>query len=518
MPRVKSSFVRQAAILAAASLFARFIGFLYRLPLTDLIGDRGNAIYAAGYNIYTFALIMTTSSVPAAVAKMVSERLARKEYGGAREVFKAAMLVSLVLGGVGALLIWVFAPQLARLGGYPESVYAIRTLAPTIFIGSIAASDRGYFQGMGHMLHTALSQVADQIFNAVFSIWLAYLFFDAARIELAAAGGTAGTGVGVVAGLLVILIIYLIASKRLRARADEDTQPREKRSKLIKELLRTALPVTMGMAVFSMVSIIDMAMVAERLAASGAFTYERIQELYGQLTGKYILLTTLPVSLSTAMAVAVIPAMAGSRALGDKREMRRSANRALRLSMMISIPAAVGLGVLAQPILTLLFPAHTEGAVLLRYGAVNVVVLAFIQVLTGLLHGSNRMFAPVIGALCGACVKIPLNYVLLAIPELNVTGAVFSTLACYLVAATLDMLFIKRHIKLRFDITGIFVKPAVAAAGMGMACYAFHQTLASFTAPASVSALVSIALGAPVYFVVLYMLGGLKPEDMARRG
>lgn len=511
-----SSFVAQAAILAAASLFVRFIGFLYRLPLTNLIGDEGNAYYAAGYTIYTFALIMSSAGLPSAISKMVSERLALKQYRNAHEIFKASLWVAIIGGMAGAVFLLVGAGWLARMTGYPEAVYAIRTLSPTILIVAIMAVLRGYFQGMRNTIPTALSQMIEQIFNAIFSVWLAYMFFDAAHIEWAAAGGTAGTGIGAAAGLLLVVGIYALVAPTLRYRAkqDRDFKRYETRRKLIGEVVRTALPIIIGTAIFNIANFIDMSMVSARLTASGAFSYDDIKVLYGQLTGKYVLLTTLPVSLSTALAAAAIPSIAGSQVTMDFAAVKNKINMALRLSMVISIPAAVGLGVLSDPILLMLFPKHTGGGILLKYGVVSIIFLALVQIVTGMLQGIGRVNIPVIGALCGTLIKIPLNWFLISNPAINVIGAVISTCVCYMVASAIDIYFLHKHTKIMPDIGGAFVKPLLASLVMGLSCYVFFHTFMLMSGHNTVSVLMSIMLGILVYAVFMILIRGFRKEDL----
>ena len=502
--------------MAAATLLARFIGFLYRVPLTDLIGDEGNALYGVGFQFYLFLLVLSSAGLPNAISKMVSERIARKQYRNAHEVFKMAMVVAVFFGFIGSLLLWIMAGHLARWFGYPDSVYAIRAVSPAVLIVAIMAVFRGYFQGMGNAVPTAMSQVIEQSFNAVFKVWLAFIFVS--QIEIAAAGATAGTGIGALAGLLTLLGIYKLLSAKIRGRVRRDPGRKiEKPKALIKELLRTAFPIILGTAIYSIANFIDMAMASHRMGASGAFTQAEIDALYGQLTGKFVVLTTLPVSISTALSIAVLPSIAGSKVARDHGAITQKISKALRLSTLISIPAAMGIGVMAEPILMLLFPNHPEGAILLQVGAVSIVFLSLVQVATGTLQGIGKIMIPVIGAGVGALTKIPLNYVLIARPEINVIGAVISTCVCYFIAATINLSAVKKYTGIRIDWIGVFVKPLGAAVMMGLTCYVSYFVLMAVTLGHNgVSTLFSIGLGAVVYFMMLVVLGGLYEEDMAR--
>ncbi len=515
------SFVKQAAILAAAGMLVRVIGFLYRLPLTNMIGDVGNAIYGAGYYIYTFLLILSSAGLPAAISKMVSERIALKEYKNAHKVFKVSLFISGTLGFTFMVILYVFAKPIAVLCHYPDSYWCIVTLSPTLFIVSIMSAYRGYFQGMNTMVPTAISQIVEQIFNAFFSVYLAWLFLKIGvsgndkNIVLGAAGGTAGTGIGALAGLLVMLFSYFLIKPFLykRIRMEGNRNPHERRSDIAKKIIYTAIPIIAGTAVFSITNLIDMGMVTSRLEAAG-FTYERATELYGQLNGKYVTLTTLPVSITTSLATAAIPSIAASARINEKRELKRKINISVRLGMIVSIPAAVGIGVLGEPIINMLYPKHSEGGMLLTAGAIAIIFLALCQIVTGMLQGVGRVEVPVVGALLGAIVKIILNYFLIASPNINIFGAVYATTGCYLVASLFNVIMLSRITRVRVDFIGALLKPTIGSAVMGTFCFFFYRLLFKLTNINMFSTLLSIFIGIILYGVVMLILKGITEEDL----
>ena len=520
---MQTSILKQTAMLGIATLLVRLIGFLYRLPLTDMLGDRGNGLYAVGFHIYTFLLVVSTAGIPRAVAKMVSERLARGQYTAAHAVFRTALTAALGIGLVASLLLWLFSGQFAAWAGYPESVYAIRTLAPAIVLVAIMGVFFGYFQGMEKQGPVAFSQVIDQIFNAGFSVLLAFLFLD--TLEHAAAGGTAGTTIGVMAGLLCVVGLYSVCVPRIRRRIRrEANRTPVPRVPILKELLYTAFPIILGTAIFSLSNFIDMAMVSHRMGASGAFAQDEIEVLFGQLTGKYVLLVTLPVAISTVLASVLVPNMAASRTLQQHDEIVQKINMGLRLSMFVALPAAVGLFVLAGPILHLLFPNHPEGALLLQVGALSVIFLSLTQVTTGMLQGLGQVRVPVIGALVGAAAKIPLNYFLIAIPEVHVKGAIISTTVCYGIAAAVNLFCLKRTTHVHYDVVGILLKPVLAAGIMGLGTYVVYHLLYDASNNA-VATLVAMVVGGGLYFWSMLVFGGMDDtgilpfiKKMAKRG
>ncbi|MDD4844783.1 MAG: polysaccharide biosynthesis protein [Anaerotignum sp.] len=517
----KGSFVKQAAILATAGILVRFLGFVYRVPLTNMIGDQGNGIYSAGYYIYTFLLILSSAGLPAAISKMVSERIAVKEYRNAHRVFQSALIVSGSLGLLFAILLAVFGRQIATFANAPESYYCILTLSPTIFIVAIMSAYRGYFQGMNTMVPTAISQIVEQIFNAFFSVYLAYVLLSFGvsagekNIPMGAAGGTAGTGIGAAAGLLVVMFSYFLIRPTIKKKIKRCHQSfEESRIDTAKQLFVTAWPIIAGTAIFSITNLIDMNMVTRILENTGS-SHNEAMDLYGQLSGKYVTLTTLPVSISTALATAALPSIAASVKLRELKQVRRKMNLTFRISMIISVPAAVGIGVLGGPIIHLLFPLAPAGGALLMVGAISILFLALCQTATGILQGIGHIKVPVIGAILGAFVKVLLNYLLIGIPELNVLGAVLSTTGCYLVAAVFDVIMLSRITGIKFDMMGAFLKPIAGATAMGVTSLAIYHVIMMLYPSNAVATIVSIVFAMGIYGMVMLLIGGINEEDLA---
>lgn len=509
-------FIKQAMILAIASILVRLLGFLYRLPLTDMLGDEGNGIYSAGYYLYNFFLVMSSAGLPSAISKIVSEKIALCEYKNAHKVFEFSFILASIVGGAFSIIMFLSARAFCDIINSPDSYYTILTLSPTVLIVSIMSVFRGYFQGLGTMIPTALSQVVEQIFNAIFSIYLAYLLVQIS-LPLGASGGTAGTGIGAFAGLLCILIIFFKKRKSINRKFDNDVHKYkiETNKEIILKIVKTAIPIIAGTAIFSMTNLIDMQMVTSRLKASNVFSNSEIMALYGQLTGKYVTLTTLPVSISTAFATAVLPSIASSIVQKKYKIVREKITLSIRLIMIISIPASVGIGVLADEILLLLFPNHSDGGNLLRWGAISIIFLALYQILTGVLQGINRMRIPAQNALIGSLIKIPINFIFIAIPSINVLGAVISTTICYIVASMLNLKALNISLKFKLNYKEVLIKPIFSAFIMGICCSLLYDIFYTILKNNSISTILSIIISMCVYFITLCIIGGIHKDDIS---
>lgn len=512
----KSSFIKQAAILAAAALLSRFIGFLYRIPLTDMIGDVGMGIYNFGYQIYNFFLVISSAGLPAAISKMVSERIALKQYRNAHKIFEISLAAATAVGLLCALFLFAFAGQISDAMANPESSVALLTLAPTIVLIAVLSVFRGYFQGMGNSTPTAFSQILEQIVNAVTSLLLAWnLMRIYQEVKYGAAGGTAGTGIGAAFGVLLILFVYNLNRPGIKRRiaSEKGIIVSEGKRKILKELVFTAFPIIAGTAIFSFTNLIDSQMVMSRLQEY--LTNERTLALYGQLTNKFVSITTLPVSISSAMATGFIPGIAASRVLAKKQELSIKINTGMRIAMMISIPAAVGLSVLSSQILLLLFKNYPEGGMMLTVGAISVIFLSLYQISTGMLQALGKLHIPVIAAIAGVVVKIPLNYFLLGNPQINIMGAVVGTIGCYVVASAVDIFFLIKITKIKLDFSGMLLKPGIASLIMGMACYiSYHLSYYLFPSN-TLCTILSIAVGVASYFIAMLLIGGFKKSDIS---
>ncbi|MCL2604205.1 MAG: polysaccharide biosynthesis protein [Defluviitaleaceae bacterium] len=515
MKPAANPFVKQAALLGVSYFIGRLLGFAYRLPLTSKIGDEGNAWYTTSHHVYAVMLIIVAGALPTVVSKLVSERVALGQYRNAHNVFKTTMTFATILGVAMGIIMWFGARWISDLLNSPQTFYAIRALAPTLGILGAIGTFRGYFLGMKTSMPVVLSQTAEQFFNAGFSILLAYIFFEAGRLHRSVAGAAAGTGIGALAGLLVLIFLYSLVQRDFKKRIFKDLNPPfENERGQLKIILLTALPIIAGTGLYALGTPIDQGMANARIAASGAFSFEEISILVGQFGGKFLLLSGLPVAMAIAISTAVIPEISSANSLNDKKGVGSHINTALRLAMLISIPSAVGMAVLADPILALLFPSFPEGGVLLRWGAVIVVFMAVNQILTGSLQGVGKVTMPLVAAFFALLVKIPVNYFLMAVPGINIMGAIISTIACYLVASGMNLFFLYKSTQLmpRFD--EALIKPLGSSIVMGLSCWGLYRGLAVII-PNALATVLTLILGVVIYVVMMMLMRGLNSSDIA---
>jgi len=516
------SFVTQAAILAAAGLFVRLLGFICRVPMTrSLLGDAGNSIYASSYALYNLFFVISSAGMPAAVSKLIAERVSVGRHRDAHRVFRLSMLFGVGIGLVCMLVLFFGASVASDFVGNPRGLLSLKVLTPSILIVSVMSVYRGYLQGMGSTVPTAVSQVVEGVFNTVFSLLLAYLWMkfaaaDADVLALGVAGATAGTTISTAIGLAVMMGFYFLLRPRIQQGIKDS--PKEKKPiaahDLMRDIVSTVVPIIAGTAILTISNLIDIAMVKNRLATVGLWSELEIEAMNGILQGKVFTITTLPVSISTALATAVVPSIAAAAVKKKHGEVKQKINMSMRIAMIISFPSAMGIGVLADPILRLLFGTVSDGGAVLQVGAISIVFLALTQIITGALQGIGKVKIPMYGVLMGVVVKIIVNYFLLAVPSINITGAVIGTICCYIVAGTFDWFMLVKYTGTKPDFTGILVKPTVASIIMGMLVYISYNLVMYILQSNALATLVSVVIGVLVYFLSMVTLGGLKKEDI----
>lgn len=510
----KDNFLKGAVILGAAGMIVKVMGAFFRIPLGNIIESEGLGYYQVGYTVFNFLLAFTAAGFPTAISKLVSEKRAKEDYYGAHKIFKTSFYLLLALGAVGSVVLALLTSVLVNnVFKSPNAYYAVLALAPALFFVAVLASFRGYFQGMRDMTPTAISQVVEQAMRVIFGLSLAILLLRSMDVTYAAAGASFGAAIGAAAALAMMMLVYKKRKHRIIPEGGQTVVFEEETSKqIIRNLLRISIPIAIGAAVMPLINILDTFIVLRRLQAIG-FSYEQANSLYGQLQGMAATLVNLPQVLTVALAMSIVPVISESAAKNDWEAVRGDAKSALRVALLIGLPASTGLAVLSGPIMTMLFPREpaTIGRILL-FLAFAVTFLAPLQTLTGVLQGLGKPDVPVRNLMIGAAFKFVVTYVLTGIPSLNVIGAAIGTVIAYFVAFLLNFLAVKRETELNIEIQQFIIKPILSVGTMGIVVYILYRQLYPFLGN-SLSTIASIAVGAAVYGIMLLKTQTLIKED-----
>ncbi len=530
----EENILAQASILMVAGIVTRIIGVLYRSPVTSIIGDEGNGYYSIAVNIYTMVLLISSYSIPMAVSKVVSGKLALKQYKEAHKVFVCALIYVTIVGFIGMSVAFFGAPLLIS-ENQSNAIPVLRVLAPAIFFSGFLGVFRGYFQAHGSMLPTSLSQIVEQIINAIISIGAAVLFIrlfadnDEEKIPVfGAMGSAAGIVAGVVTGLIFMLILYMINRPYFRKRCRRDkSETVSSTGTVFKIIFFMVTPVILSTFVYNISTVIDQTLFIDVMDFKGV-NNRLAASLYGVFSGKYWVLINVPVALANSMSTAMIPAVSGSYALKDLKKCRQKVNEAIHFTMMLSIPCAVGLAVLAEPVMQMLFPQPETirlAIALLRFGAVSVVTYSLSTVTNGVLQGIGKVNIPLRNAAVSLLLHMMVLAPLLYFTDLNLYALVIATCFYSLMMCLLNSISVRRNLHYHQEIKKTFIIPAISALIMGVLCYFFYQglyTIAQFTLELllpdrlviGICTGVAILFAVFVYFVCELKLGGVTEREL----
>lgn len=509
-----SSLLQGTLILTVAGLVVKVIGSLNWIILSRVLGGEGIGLYQMAFPIYLLTLNISSAGIPTAISIIIAEKVAIQDYRGANRVFKLSLVLLAFSGLLLSCLVhfgagWLIDYQFIRdARAYP----AILALAPAIFLVTLLSSFRGYLQGWQMMTPTAVSQIVEQLFRVGAMVTLAAWLLPAG-LEYAAGGASMGAGVGAAAGLIVLIFYYIKLQRTLNAGGIQDFGNKtESSGSLLRRMVKLALPVSLSSLMLPLVANLDLFIVPVRLEAAG-YAVEEATTLFGYLTGMAVPLVNLATIITAAMATNLVPAIAEKQSVSDEQQIRQHTTAALRLTALVTIPAAVGMGVLATPLATAVYHAPGAGPVV-QILAVGVYFLGIHQVTTSILQGMGHTALPLVNMGIAAVVKVSMNWSLAALPTLGILGAGWATNADFAVAAMLNLAYVYRYTRFRVDVSSL-ARMAAAAAVMGVVLYEINALLFDAVGPMA-AIFCDIAIAASVYGITLLLLGELTEHDLRR--
>ncbi|HIZ43900.1 MAG TPA: polysaccharide biosynthesis protein [Firmicutes bacterium] len=522
-----NNFVVQGTILAAAGILVRIIGMVYRIPMQNKIGSAAMGIYSSAYYIYNIILLLSSYSLPLAVSKMVSARVALGQHKNAYRIFKSSLIFSLISGGIACLVAFFGADFFAaRILSEPGAAYAIKVLAPTIFVMAFLGTLRGYFQGLGTMIPTAVSQIFEQVVNAIFSIVAAYVLFDmGAAIDAergtdiyanayGAAGGTVGTALGALTALLFCIFVFRMYKRVLNKQMRRDnTVMLESYGNIARVLIATIIPVIISGTVYNISNLIDNSIYGFYMNSSGQSAHYMAN--WGVYSGQYYLLINVPVAIANALSSSMLPSLTRTVTEGKRGEALRKINVTIRFSMIVAIPSAVGLTVLGGPIVEMLFTQDTQlGGDLLFLGSLAVVFFSLSTVSNGILQGLNKMKVPVRNAMISLIIHVGLLIALLYGLKTGIYGVVIANMLFGFSMCVLNGISISNCLGYRQEVKKTFVLPFLASAVMGAVSYLVYYLLNLLTRRNSIACLAAVVVAVLVYFVLLIVFRCVDESEL----
>lgn len=517
MTEKSSSFLKGAFILSLAGIIAKIMGFGYRIILSRILGDEGIGLYQMAYPIYTTLLVVSRSGIPIALAKLISDRIARDQRKAAFKIFIVGRKLSIFVGLFFSILMAVMAKPLVNILNWdPRAFYAVIALSPAIFFVSIMATYRGFFQGLQNMVPTAYSQVLEQLVRMITMIGLVY-YLIRYGLGYAAGGATFGAVTGSIAGLLLLLKIYSNKKTEIFTFIKSGSIETIKTFKIVKDIAYLGIPITLGALVQPLMNLVDAAIVPNRLQIAG-FSIEAASQLYGRLAGMAMVLVNFPTIITVALAASLVPAISEAFAQDKNQLIKRRTETALRLTILIGLPSAAGLFILAKPLTSVIFN-NAQAAVPLRIVAWGVFFIAIQQSTSGIIQGIGKTKIPARNLFIGAIVNALINYYLTALPAFGIKGASIGTVTGFAVAAILNLISLKYYTDFRIKVKQFIIKPIITVSLMitfthfGFNIINNYLTKLGLSTAYALSTFAIVFLAVIVYLALLILFKEIKYND-----
>lgn len=526
-----NSFIIQGSILAFAGILVRVIGLIYRIPLNRILGESGMGYYGTAFEIYNVLILLSSQSMPLAVSKIVSEKLEKKQYKNAHKVFKGALIYGITIGVIFGMLAFFGADWISvKIYKLPQVAIPLRILAPTLTVACVLGVLRGYFQGMGNMIPTSVSQIFEQIVNAVVSVIAAYELgaygyslskmadeSETFRASYSAAGGTLGTLCGAVTALIIMIIILYRHFGSINSNIIKDiTKSVDSYGTITKVIVFTITPVLISTTIYNIGNLLDNPIFQNIMySISPESTEAQRSAVYGNYTGIYRTLTTMPIAIASALSTAIVPSLVRSYVAGDRSVVKNKIDMALKFSMIIAFPCGMGLSVLGVPINKLLFGSSGDGAApMMVFSIFTVIAFSLSTISNAILQGIDKLRVPIKNSAISLGLHLIILPCLLIVFKLNIYGVVIGDILFGATVSVLNAMSIKKYLNYRQNMFETFVKPFICAGVMGAGCFGIYKLFNGLIKINAISTIVAIMVAVVIYALMLVITKTVTEDEL----
>ena len=518
----KETFMQSILVLMVSQVMIKILGLLYKLYLTnkDGFGDTGNAIYNSGYQIYALLLAISSTGVPNAIAKLISERIAKGDKKGVNRVFKIAFFFFAFVGFIGSLILFLGAHYIANvLLQIPEAELTLVALSPSVFFVAIGSVIRGYFNGHQRMKITANSQTLEQVTKTLSTIIIVEVIsmFFVQDVVIMAAGANLATTLSVFISFSYLYRYYKFKKSDISVEMPEVCEGPSYAKKSTKEIIKSIIAISIPISISSLVSAVNKS-IDSITAVRGLKTFlsdEIAKFQFGIYTGKVDVLVGLPLSFNIAFATVLVPSISKLMAQKKKEDANKVVKFSLLATILIGLPCTFGMMVFAEQILKLLYPNAPEGAQLLQITSLTIILMMMAQTINGVLQGIGKYRVPATALALGVIAKFILNLILIPIPSIGINGVAIGSIVCHIISFSIGFAVLKRAMKIKFDVNKFLIKPLLATAIMCLISYLAYLLLVQFISW-KLSAIVAIILAVPIYALAVAIMKILDKEEIYR--
>ncbi len=520
----QKSLVGGISILGAAGLICKLAGVLYRIPLADLVGPEGIGVYQQVFPLYNLLLTVSSAGIPVAISRMVSHHIARDDPRSAKRVFLVALRILASLGAVATLLMMLLSGWLADAAGTRESAGGFFVIAPSLFLVCVMSAFRGYMQGRRRMWPTAVSQLIEQVGKVFVALPLAAAGMRRGGFALGAAGALLGTSIAEMAALLYMGLDCLMSRDDMRRAPQAPGLLPIGYGAAARELMAVSIPITIGACIVPLAGAADAFMLVRLM--DGFLKPGEALVSYGVYSGLVLPLINVPTALAMATAANLVPSISSGLAREDFGHIRRESATGLRVAAAVGFPASAGLSLLAEPILFLLFGGGGQysavqlrlGARLLEVSSLTILLFTQVQATSGILQGLHRQRIPMYTLAVGVAVKVAVNYSLVRLPGIGISGAPLASLLCYFVSMVPNLYCVARYARMRLSARDLVFRPAAATLLMSAAVLGMKSLLGDSLQRSWGWMLATIFAACAVYAAAALLLGAVRRSDLPRGG
>jgi len=507
-------------VLTISNVLVKVIGMLLKVPLQNMLGDGGMAYYNVANDIYVWLYTLSTTGLPTAIAILTSEIRSKGNFRESRKLFRVALWLFVAVGSAGTLIMLLGSGFFAARYEMPEARAAIIAIAPTLLFVCVSSCYRGYYQGYQRMMPTAVSELIAALGKLCIGIGLAAYALSAARPMSEVA---AYTQLGLTVGFGVAMLYVVVLKRRFREEVagaefavdGGDLLPVRSSSELLKQILIIGIPITLSSSLISFTNVLDGMILSNRLLAVG-HVKEQVEIMFGNYKTCCVTLFNLPPALIYPICSSIVPYLTAALSTGRREVVKRTMDSSLKVGALIALPCTVGLAVLAEPILDLLFLAESAAmaAPYLSVLAVGVLFLALLSLTNAILQASGQERVPIWSTAAGCLVKLATSFFLIGTPGIELMGAPIGTILCYATALAINLVVMYRRLHYLPSVSRILLRPLLAAALCGGGALGAYTLLAPHL-PKNVATLGAIAVAGGVYLLAIFLFRAVSEEDVA---
>ena len=463
----KSGFVQGAFITTFGIVISKILGMFYVIPFYAIVKEKGGALYGYAYTIYSFFLALSTAGIPLSISKIVSEYHTLGYYKTKERTFRLAKKISIFMGIICFVLLFVFAPFVAKLilgdltgGNTVEDVtYVIRVIDTAILIVPILSVYRGYLEGHRYLTSTSISNVLEQIVRVTIIIFGSLLSFYVFHFSLDTTVGIALFG-ATLGALLAFIYLFKVVRKnkgQITRKTLNVKEPKINNKQIIRKIFIYALPFIMIDVFKTMYDFIDMSTVVKTIATMKDYSLAQAEDIMSIMSTWGSKFNMIIGSISTGIIVSLIPTLTESFIKKDKEELDKKINKTIQMLFVLVVPMTVGLSLLSKPVWILFYGNSTYGPSVFAYFIFIALFASLFTVTITILQVFKDYKTIYISLLVGFIIKLLLNVSLMnsfnkmGLPPYY--GSISATIMGYFMSTVMCLIVLQRKFNVNYENT-----------------------------------------------------------------